>query len=98
MQHLTLGQFRAAHETGGFSAARVISLGSEFYVSADALTGDIAVLVRGADRKPRLFSDPTTAMKLLRDVGFAQVTVDLRQWSPNQIAMKERRGAHEIHN
>ena len=74
MQSMTLEQLRTTHEAGGLAAAQIVGQGRVFVVTADARAGGRVVLVRHSDRQPRTFSDAGTALKLLRDVGFATVT------------------------
>ena len=42
------------------------------------------VLVRYSDRKPRLFVEPGTALKLLREIGFGTAKVNMAGWQPDQ--------------
>lgn len=87
-QSMTLSQFRAAHAAGGFTGAQLVGVGGRFYVSAADRLGDSAILVRDADRAVRFFSSSGTGLKLLRDVGFATITVELKNWAPDQGALK----------
>ncbi|EMP3151663.1 hypothetical protein WDX82_005120 [Salmonella enterica] len=91
MQSMTLEQLRTTHEAGGLSAAQIVAKGRQFLVTADARAGGRIVLVRHSDRKPRTFSDAGTALKLLREVGFASVTADMTGWQPAQAEISERR-------
>jgi len=84
MQNMTLEQLRTTFHAGGLSAARVVATGKRFHVVADTKGGDRVVLVRHSDTTPRFFSDPGTALKLLRDVGFHVVTVEMTDWKPAQ--------------
>lgn len=87
-ESMTLSQFRAAHATGGFTDAQLVGVGGRFYVLANGRLGDSAILVRDADRAVRFFSRSETALKLLQDVGFATITVELKHWAPQQGALK----------
>ena len=82
-QQMTVAQLRTTHQAGGILAATLIPRGSQFYVSAEVRTGGRAVVVR-KDRHPRLFKDPATALRLLRDMGFASVCVELANWNEQQ--------------
>ena len=82
-QQMTVAQLRTTHQAGGILAASLIPHGCEFYIAAEVRTGGRAVLIR-RDRHPRLFKDPTTALRLLRDMGFASVSVDLASWNDRQ--------------
>ena len=42
------------------------------------------MLVRYSDRKPRLFVEPGTALKLLREIGFGTAKVNMAGWQPDQ--------------
>lgn len=84
MHSMTLEQFRTTHQAGGFSAAQLEASGKGFFIVADSRTGGRVVLVRHSDRKPRVFIDPGTAIRLLHDVGFGSVSVDMAAWLPNQ--------------
>lgn len=91
MQSMTLEQLRTTHEDGGLAAAQIVGQGRVFVVTADARAGGRVVLVRHSDRQPRTFSDAGTALKLLRDVGFATVTADMAAWRPEQAEISARR-------
>lgn len=86
-QPMTLAEFRATHAAGGFVRAELIGLGSIFLVVAHARSGDRIVLVRNSDRTPREFSEAGTAIRVVRDAGFAQLAVSLERWEPSQLAM-----------
>jgi hypothetical protein len=87
MQSMTLEQLRTTFHAGGLSAAQVVATGKRFHAVADTKGGDRVVLVRHSDTTARAFSDPGTALKLLRDVGFRVVTVDMTDWQPGQGAL-----------
>lgn len=91
MQSMTLEQLRTTHEAGGLAAAQIVGQGRVFVVTANARAGGRVVLVRHSDRQPRTFSDAGTALKLLRDVGFATVTADMAAWRPEQAEISARR-------
>lgn len=91
MQSMTLEQLRTTHEAGGLAGAQIVGQGRVFVVTADARAGGRVVLVRHSDRQPRTFSDAGTALKLLRDVGFATVTADMAAWRPEQAEISARR-------
>ncbi|HBI9827810.1 TPA: hypothetical protein LAF97_004970, partial [Escherichia coli] len=73
------------------AGAQIVGQGRVFVVTADARAGGRVVLVRHSDRQPRTFSDAGTALKLLRDVGFATVTADMAAWRPEQAEISARR-------
>lgn len=85
-QQMSVAQLRTTHQAGGILAAALKPHGSVFYITAEVRTGGSAVVVR-KDRHPRLFKDPTTALRLLRDMGFASVSVDLTSWNEQQPAL-----------
>jgi hypothetical protein len=84
MQNMTLEQLRTTFHAGGLVAACVVANGKRFHVVADTKGGDRVVLVRHSDTTARAFSDPGTALKLLREVGFLTITVDMTNWQPAQ--------------
>lgn len=84
MHSMTLDQLRTTHETGGLAAVTIQAQGKGFYIVADSRSGGRIVLVRYSDRKPRLFVDPGTALKLVRSIGFATATVEMADWHPEQ--------------
>lgn len=90
MESVTLEQLRMTFKTGGVSAAQVVAQGRKFFITADTKTGDRMVLVLHADRKPRLYGKPATALKALHDIGFRAVTVELANWAPEQGEITER--------
>ena len=53
------------------------------YVQEVSADGRV-VLVRYSDRKPRLFVEPGTALKLLREIGFGTAKVNMAGWQPDQ--------------
>ncbi len=87
MQSMTLEQLRTTFHAGGLAAARVVATGKRFHAVADTKGGGRVVLVRHSDTTARAFSDPGTALKLLRDIGFRVVTVDMTDWQPGQGAL-----------
>ena len=93
LMEMTLATMRNTHAAGGFTAARVVAAGTRFYITAEARKGAGAVLVasRHLGGNVRMFSDPTTPLRILRDLGFASVTVDLSKWEPAQRALPEKR-------
>lgn len=84
MKKMLLEQIRTAFDAGGLTAAQVVATGQRFHVVADTKAGGRVVLVRHSDSSPRFFSDPGTAIKMLRDVGFSVVTVNVADWKPEQ--------------
>ncbi len=84
MQSMTLEQLRTTFHAGGLSAAQVVATGNRFHVVADTKGGDRVILVRHSDGTARAFSDTGTALKLLRDVGFCVITVDMTDWQATQ--------------
>jgi len=84
MQSMTLEQLRTTFHAGGLSAAQVVATGNRFHVVADTKGGDRVVLVRHSDGTARAFSDAGTALKLLREIGFWVVTVNMTEWQATQ--------------
>ncbi|RMO97706.1 MULTISPECIES: hypothetical protein [Pseudomonas syringae group] len=82
MESVTLEQLRMTFKVGGISAAQIVAQGRKFFVAADTKTGERLVLVLHADRQPRLYGKPATALKALHDIGFRTVTVEMVNWSP----------------
>lgn len=87
---MTLAEFRATHAAGAFVRADLIGLGSIFLVMAQARSGDRIVLVRNSDRTPREFSEASTALRVVREAGFAQLGVNLERWELPQLRMGAR--------
>lgn len=87
MQTMTVEQLRTTFHAGGLTAARIVATGKRFHAVADTKGGDRVVLVRHSDTTARAFSDPGTALKLLRDIGFRIITVDMTEWQPEQGAL-----------
>ncbi|WP_281661172.1 hypothetical protein [Microvirgula aerodenitrificans] len=81
---MTLERLRTAFHMGGLTAARVVANGSRFHAVADTANGDQIVLARHSDATARAFSDPGTVLRMLRDIGFRVVTVDMTNWHPEQ--------------
>jgi len=86
-QPMTLAEFRATHAAGGFVRAELLGIGAIFLVVAHARSGDRIVLVRNSDRRPREFAEAGTALRLVRDTGFARTDVSLERWEPSQLGM-----------
>lgn len=87
MQSMTLEQLRTTFHAGGLTAAQVVATGKRFHIVADTKGGSRVILVRHSDTTARAFSDTGTALKLLRDIGFQVVTVDMTDWQPGQGAL-----------
>lgn len=87
MQLLTLEQLRTTFHAGGLAAAQVVAAGNRFHIVTDTKSGDRVVLARHSDTTARAFSDPSTALRLLRDIGFRVVAVDMTDWQPSQGAL-----------
>lgn len=84
MRSTTLEQLRTTFHAGGLAAAQVVATGNRFHVVADTKSGDRVILVRHADTTARAFSGVNTALKLLREIGFCLVTVDMTDWQAGQ--------------
>lgn len=84
MRNMTLEQIRTTFHAGGLVAAQVVAVGRGFFVQVDSKSGDKIVLVRHSDTTARAFSGADTALKLLRDIGFQRITVDMTDWQPKQ--------------
>jgi hypothetical protein len=87
MDQMVLEQIRKVFDAGGLSAASLVATGKRFHVVVKTKAGGEVVLIRHSDNQPRPFSDPGTAMKLLHDVGFRAIAVDLKNWSPEQTQL-----------
>lgn len=84
MQSMTLEQLRTTFNAGGLAAAQVVATGRRFHVVADTKSGDRVILVRHSDTTARAFSGADTALKLLREIGFCLISVDMTEWNPDQ--------------
>lgn len=90
MDLLTIEQLRAAHSAGGVASVTLEAQGAGFVIAAVFRNGGRAVVVRTRDKQPRRFGDPRQAFRVLRSLGFAQVSCDLSKWTPEQREL----GAH----
>ncbi len=91
MKKMTLDQLRMTFQAGGLTTASIVAEGEKYYVIADTHGGDNVVLVRHSDGGARLFSDPATAIKLLRDVGFLVIKIDMT-WGATSSATNSGAG------
>ena len=84
MREMTLEQFRSSVETGGILSVTLKADGGAFYMKAETLKGDEAVLVTTRDKAPRSFADLRKAMLLLRKMGILDARIDAKDWNPEQ--------------
>jgi len=84
---VTLEQFRTTFHAGGLTAARIVANGNRYHAVADTKSGDRVVLVRYSDTTARAFSDPGTALKMLHEIGFRVITVDMTNWQAGQSSL-----------
>jgi hypothetical protein len=84
---MLLEQIRTVFTSGGLSGAKIVAGGRRFHVVVDTKAGGQVVLVRHLDSRPRFFSDPGTAIKLLHDIGFRMITVDMSGWNAGQAEL-----------
>lgn len=85
MALLTLEQFRAALDSGGMRAVRLVGLGREFVIVAERrMGGDATLSLTRQRQEPRRFVDLTKAAAILRDLGVRQFEVDTKDWRPEQ--------------
>jgi hypothetical protein len=87
MHQMLLEQIRTVFDSGGLSGAKIVAGGKRFHVVVDTKAGGQVVLVRHSDNQPRFFSDPGTAIKLLHEIGFRLVTVDMSGWNVGQAGL-----------
>lgn len=88
MRTMTLDEVRTTFDSGGLTGAQIIAHGRRFHVTADTRTGERVILVKYTGRTPRPIADPTTAIKMLYDIGFKVVTVEMSDWQPEQVELK----------
>lgn len=87
MHQMLLEQIRMVFDAGGLSTAKIVASGKRFHVVVGTKAGGEIVLTRHSDNQPRPFSDPSTAIRLLHDIGFQVVTIDMTNWTPNQTQL-----------
>jgi len=90
MHQMLLEQIRKVFDAGGLSAASIVATGRRFHVVVDTKAGGQVVLTRHSDNQVRFFSDPGTAIKLLHDVGFREITVDTKGWNAGQAELSSQ--------
>lgn len=88
MRTMTLEEVRTTFHSGGLTAAQIVAHGRRFHVTADTRTGERVILVKYTGRTPRPIADPATAIKMLYDIGFKVVTVEMTDWEPEQVELK----------
>jgi hypothetical protein len=89
-----LEQFKAAARTGAFERIVLNASLAKFMVEGiprkDAQgtfeKGVRMVLSTSRRKRPRMFRDPATALKLLREIGVNKVEVQLAGWMPERAA------------
>lgn len=88
MRTMTLEEIRTTFHSGGLTAAQIVAHGRRFHLTADTRTGERVILVKYTGRTPRPIADPTTAIRMLYDIGFKVVTVEMTDWQPEQAELK----------
>lgn len=88
MQFATVEHMRTAFNTGGLVGATVSASGKRFHIIADTKGGGRLCLVRHLDTQPRQFADINTAVRLLAEIGFREVSLNLAAWEPGQKDLK----------
>lgn len=87
MDRMLLEQIRKVFDAGGLTTAKIVASGKRFHVVVGTRAGGEVILTRHLDNQPRPFSDPSTAIKLLHDIGFKILTVDMTNWTPDQTQL-----------
>lgn len=83
-QGLTIPQFRLASLMNRISRVHMTAHGDGFVIGGMLRGGTPVVLVRRADKQPRVFVKPFTAIKLLHDMGVESLKLELSDWEPGQ--------------
>lgn len=87
MQLMTVGELRRTFHAGGLTAARVVASGANFNIVVVTKNGDKVILTRNLDAAIRAFGDIKTPLKLLRNIGFQIVTVNMANWQIDQRSL-----------
>ncbi|MDE2463166.1 MAG: hypothetical protein KGO02_05585 [Alphaproteobacteria bacterium] len=103
MHGMTIGQLRATAGLGGVGGITIRAQGGGFFVEIATRSGQNALLVKARSTEPRRFSNPSSALLVLRDAGIAIARIDATDWNPDQKDMARSRqsradalrGAHE---
>lgn len=82
MHTLTLEQLRATTDAGGVAGVTLKAQGGAFYVQVDTRNGGEAVLAKARSSEPRGFGNPAQALTLLRGLGLAVGSFDVKDWNP----------------
>ncbi|WP_321959336.1 hypothetical protein [Burkholderia cenocepacia] len=91
MHTLTLEQLRATTDAGGVAGVTLKAQGGAFYVQVDTRTGGEAVLSKARSSEPRGFGNPAQALTLLRGLGLAVGSFDVKDWNPDDKATMRTR-------
>jgi hypothetical protein len=91
MHTLTLEQLRATTDAGGVAGVTLKAQGGAFYVQIGTRNGGEAVLAKARSREPRSFGNPTQVLTLLRSIGLAVGSFDVKNWNPDDKASIRRR-------
>jgi hypothetical protein len=81
MQSMTLGELRAASNAGAVVGVTLKGQGGAFLVQIATRRG-YAVLAKARSSEPRRFSNPATALNVLREVGITVGQFDASEWNP----------------
>lgn len=82
MQTMTLEQLRAANHAGGISGVTLKALGDGFFVEIASRNSSGILLAKARSTEPRRFSNPVSALSLLRNIGIVAGAFDASHWSP----------------
>ncbi|AOY97552.1 hypothetical protein BKK79_37065 (plasmid) [Cupriavidus sp. USMAA2-4] len=81
---MDVSEVGVAVRTGGVRAAILRAYGDVFTIDIEIRDGTRVALVAVADRKPRTFRDPASAMRLLQELGIPQGSFELSGWTPQR--------------
>jgi len=91
MQSMTLEQLRAAASAGGVIGVTLKGRGGGFFMEIVTRSGQDAILSKARSTEPRRFGNPTSALRVLRDIGIAVAQLDATDWNPNQKEITQSR-------
>jgi hypothetical protein len=91
MHTLTLEQLRATTDAGGIANVMLKARGGTFYVQVNTRSGGEAVLAKARSSEPRRFGNPAQALTVIRRLGLAVGSFDVKDWNPDdKTAMRTR--------
>jgi hypothetical protein len=88
---LTLEQLRATTDAGGVAGVTLKAQGGAFYVQVHTRNGGEAVLVKARSTQPRGFGNPARALTVLRGLGLAVGSFDVKDWNSDDKATMRTR-------